>query len=143
MKVREGKDKILLNEGKNMEAKLKKILVIEDDPDELVSLTQILRRAGYITIGVPTGEEGLEKFKEEKPDLVILDVMLPGIDGWEVLRRIKSGIRSRKVPVIMLTGKSEDEDKIRGYEFGADFYVTKPYNIHKLLPIIRGIITGK
>lgn len=126
-----------------MEAKLKKILIIEDDPDELVSLSQILKRSGYITIGAPTGEEGLKKFKEKKPDLVILDVMLPGIDGWEVLRRIKSGIKSRKVPVIMLTGKSEDEDKIRGYEFGADFYVAKPYNVNTLLPIIREIITSK
>ena len=130
-----------LKERKMVE--IKKILVIEDDPEEREFLIQALKKSGYIVYGAQTGEEGLNIFKKVKPDLVLLDVVLPGIDGWEVLRRIKSGIRSRKVPVIMLTGKSEDEDKIRGYEFGADFYVTKPYNIHKLLPIIRGIITGK
>lgn len=120
--------------------KLKKILIIEDDPEERLILGRELRKEGYIVYESPTGEEGLKVFKEDKPDLVILDVMLPGIDGWEVLKRIKKGPLSRKVPVMMLTGKSEDKDKIKGYDFGADYYVTKPYNISKLLPVIRSLV---
>ncbi|HOL21547.1 MAG TPA: response regulator [bacterium] len=124
-----------------MEEKLKKILVIEDEPDNLKILSMALKSAGYIVFGATNGEEGLELFREEKPDLVILDVVMPVMDGWEVLRRIKSGLRSRRVPVIMLTAKNQDQDKIKGYDYGADFYVTKPYNIKKLLPIIRDMLS--
>ncbi|MCS7180863.1 MAG: response regulator [bacterium] len=119
---------------------LKKILIIEDDAEERLILGRELRRQGYIVYEAPTGEEGLKIFKEDRPDLVILDVMLPGIDGWEVLKRIKKGPLSRKVPVMMLTGKAEDKDKIKGYEIGADYYVTKPYNVNKLLPVIESLI---
>ncbi|MCM8810932.1 MAG: response regulator [Candidatus Omnitrophica bacterium] len=118
----------------------KKILIIEDDPEERLILSRELKRAEYIVYEAPTGEEGLKIFKKEKPDLVILDVVLPGIDGWEVLRRIKKGPLSRRIPVMMLTGKSEDKDKIKGYEIGADYYVTKPYNVNKLLPVIKSLI---
>ena len=119
----------------------KKILVVEDDPDTLMYISQVLKRAGYAVAGAVSGEEGLEKFRDIRPDLVILDVMLPGMDGWEVLKKIKSGFRSRKTPVIMLTAKDTDRDKLKGYEFGADFYVTKPFNMQKLLPVIRNMIT--
>jgi two-component system phosphate regulon response regulator PhoB len=119
---------------------LRKILIIEDDPEERLILSRELKKEGFIVYEATTGEEGLKIFKEDRPDLVILDVMLPGIDGWEVLRRIKKGPISRKVPVMMLTGKSEDSDKIKGYEIGADYYVTKPYNISKLIPVIRSLI---
>jgi DNA-binding response OmpR family regulator len=119
---------------------LRKILIIEDDPEERLILSRELKKEGFIVYEATTGEEGLKIFKEDRPDLVILDVMLPGIDGWEVLRRIKKGPISRKVPVMMLTGKSEDSDKIKGYEIGADYYVTKPYNVSKLIPVIRSLI---
>ena len=117
-----------------------KVLVIEDDPDALKFITESLKRAGYRVTGAGSGEDGLEKFREEKSDLVILDIALPGIDGWEVLKKIKSGWRSKKIPVIMLTAKDSDTDKLKGYDFGADFYVTKPFNIQKLLPVVRNII---
>lgn len=118
----------------------KKILIMEDEPDALMMLSMALKSAGYVVFGAPDGEEGLKIFREEKPDMVILDVVMPRMDGWEVLQRIKAGLKSKRVPVIMLTGKSEDEDKIKGYDHGADFYVTKPYSIQKLLPIIRDFI---
>ncbi|RKY31995.1 MAG: hypothetical protein DRP67_01630 [Candidatus Omnitrophota bacterium] len=121
--------------------KKKKILLIEDDPDTLVYISKILKREGYEVEEAENGEEGLKKFRETKPDLVVLDIMLPGIDGWEVLKRIKSGLRSRKTPVVMLTAKDTDMDKLKGYEFGADFYITKPFNMEKLLLIIRNIIS--
>jgi len=123
-----------------MEMLPKKILVIEDDSDTLKFITESLKRASYRVTGAGSGEDGLEKFREEKPDLVILDIALPGIDGWEVLQKIKSGWKSKKIPVIMLTAKDSDTDKLKGYDFGADFYVTKPFNIQKLLPVIRNII---
>lgn len=123
-----------------MNTKSKKILVIEDEPDNLKVLSMALKSAGYIVFGSENGEEGVEMFREEKPDLVILDVTMPIMDGWEVLRKIKAGLRSRRVPVIMLTAKSTDKDKLKGYTIGADFYVTKPYNISKLLPIIRDML---
>ncbi len=124
-----------------MDTKPKKILVIEDEPDSRMPLSLALKSSGYIVFGAENGEEGLRIFKEEKPDLVILDVMMPVMDGWEVLKRIKAGFKSRKVPVIMVTGKDEDKDKVKGYDYGVDFYVTKPYSIQKLLPIIRDIIS--
>ncbi len=120
-----------------METDLKKILVIEDDADARMMLSLALKSSGYVVFGAENGKEGLQLFKEEKPDLVILDVVMPLMDGWEVLRRIKAGFKSRRIPVIMVTGKSEDADKVKGYDSGADFYVTKPYDIQKLLPIIR------
>lgn len=122
------------------ELKPKKILVVEDDPDTLTFLLENLKRAGYQTVGADTGEDGLEKFKDIKPDLVILDILLPGIDGWEVLQRIKSGLKSRRVPVIMLTAQSGDQDKLKGYQYGADFYVAKPFNMQKLLAVIRNMV---
>ena len=125
------------NDMKNTQ---KKILIMEDEPDALMMLSMALKSAGYVVFGAPDGEEGLKIFREEKPDMVILDVVMPKMDGWEVLQKIKAGLKSKRVPVIMLTGKSEDEDKVKGYDHGADFYVTKPYNIQKLLPIIRDFI---
>lgn len=123
-----------------MNTKIKTILVIEDEPDNLKVLSMALKSAGYIVFGAENGEEGVEMFRAEKPDLVILDVTMPIMDGWEVLKKIKAGLRSRRVPVIMLTAKSTDKDKLKGYTIGADFYVTKPYNISKLLPIIRDML---
>ena len=123
--------------------KIKKILVIEDDPEEREVLIQALKKSGYIVYGAQTGEEGLDIFRKVKPDLVLLDVVLPGIDGWEVLRRIKAGPLSKRTPVVMVTAKSSDTDKVTGYEIGADFYITKPYNIMKILPIIRDIVSEK
>ncbi len=124
-----------------MNAKPKKILVIEDESDARRMLSLALKSSGYVVFGAENGEEGLKIFKEEKPDLVILDVVMPIMDGWEVLKRIKAGFKSKRVPVIMVTGKTEDADKVKGYTYGADFYVTKPYNIQKLLLAIRDIIS--
>ncbi len=120
--------------------KPKKILVVEDEPDSLMALSIALKSSGYVVFGASDGEEGLKIFREEKPDIVILDIMMPVMNGWEVLKRIKAGFKSKRVPVIMLTGKAEDADKVKGYDYGADYYVTKPYDIRKLLPIIKDML---
>jgi DNA-binding response OmpR family regulator len=124
------------------EGQVKTILVAEDDPETRLILQQGLVRAGYRVIIAEDGEQALERFREYKPDLVLLDVEMPRLNGWEVLERLKSGWRSRKVPVMMVTGKTSDEDKIKGYEMGVDYYVTKPFNIQRLLPIIRNLVSG-
>lgn len=117
-----------------------KILIIEDDADTRALLKEILRKAGYAVTDVETGEEGLFEFRSRRPDLVILDVGLPGIDGWEVLRRIKTGPLSRKVPVILLTARDQDADKLKGYDYGADYYVTKPCDMEKLVLLVRAML---
>lgn len=121
---------------------IKTILVAEDDPETRLILQQGLTRAGYYVVVAEDGEQALERFREFRPDLVLLDIDMPRLNGWEVLERLKSGWRSRRVPVMMITGKTSDEDKIRGYSLGVDYYVTKPFNIHRLLPIIRNLVSG-
>ncbi|HOL49608.1 MAG TPA: response regulator [bacterium] len=121
---------------------IKTILVAEDDPETRLILQQGLLRAGYRVVIAEDGEQALERFRESRPDLVLLDIDMPRLNGWEVLERLKSGWRSRRVPVVMVTGKTSDEDKIRGYELGVDYYVTKPFNTQRLLPIIRNLVSG-
>ncbi len=124
------------------EVHIKTILVAEDDPETRTILQHGLTRAGYHVVIAEDGEQALEKFRETRPDLVLLDIEMPRLNGWEVLERLKSGWRSRKVPVMVITGKTSDDDKIRGYELGVDYYVTKPFNIQRLLPIIRNLVSG-
>jgi len=123
-----------------MEPNLKKILVVDDEPDTLMTLSMALKSLGHIVLGALNGEEGLKLFKEEKPDIVILDIVMPLMNGWEVLQRIKSGFRSKRVPVILITGKSSDEDREKGYKYKADLYVTKPYNLKKLIVTIEDML---
>ena len=113
------------------------ILVIEDDPDiqELVSFS--LGREGYAVVQATTGERGLELAQAAMPDLVLLDVMLPGIDGLETLRRLKALPSLSRVPVIMASAKGEDPDVVAGLELGADDYVVKPYSPRVLVARVR------
>jgi len=119
----------------------KKILVVDDEPDSLMTLSMALKSLGYNVLGALNGEEGLKIFRDEKPDVVILDIVMPQMDGWEVLKRIKAGFKSRKVPVILVTGKSANTDKWERYKYKADFYVTKPYDLKQLLFTIQGILS--
>lgn len=113
------------------------ILVIEDDPDiqELVSFS--LGREGYAVALATTGERGLELARAAVPDLVLLDVMLPGMDGLETLRRLKALPSLARVPVIMASAKGEDPDVVAGLELGADDYVVKPYSPRVLVARVR------
>lgn len=114
----------------------KKILVV-DDEEAIVEFIDInLRRAGFEVIKAYAGVEGIRKVQEDSPDLLVLDVMLPDIDGFEVCRKIRSCSR---IPIIMLTAKGEDTDKITGLEIGADDYVVKPFNPWELIARIQAI----
>jgi DNA-binding response OmpR family regulator len=116
---------------------MNKVLVIEDDP-EIVDLLEIhLKDLSCELLKSPTGEEGLSLVKSQPLDLVILAIMLPGIDGMEVCRRIRG--EQINVPVLMLTAKSEEIDKVLGLEIGADDYLTKPFSIREFIARVKAI----
>lgn len=116
------------------------ILVIEDEEDILAIIHYNLSKAGYRISSRTTGEEGLKAAQEEAPDLIVLDLMLPGIDGREVCRRLRQTPAIAEVPVIMLTAKGEDDDIIAGFEVGADDYVTKPFSYQVLQARIQAVL---
>jgi len=114
-----------------------KILVIDDDQILLHFLKEYLERVGYEYISADRGPKGLRVFYEERPDLVVLDVMMPGMDGWEVCARIRE---LSETPILMLTAKSSEVDKLRGFNLGVDDYVTKPFSLEELGARIRAIL---
>lgn len=116
---------------------MKKILLVDDDAALVASLSAGLSDEGFAVVSVDSGENALDMFKKESPDLVILDLMLPGIDGMSVCRMIRRG---SPVPVIMLTAKKDDVDKVIGLEIGADDYITKPFNFRELLARIKSAL---
>ena len=117
------------------------ILIVEDEHDLLNTLEYNLQREGYRTRCAATGRDALLKADERPaPDLVLLDVMLPDISGTEVCRVLRSKERTRHVPVIMLTARGEEIDRVVGFEVGADDYVTKPFSVRELSLRIRAIL---
>ena len=117
--------------------KIKTILVVEDDEEILGMLKLNLENQGYRVLTAGEGYEALHLARVEKPDLLLLDIMLPGIDGYEVCRILRSGSESSAIPIIMLTAKGEELDVVLGLEMGADDYVTKPFSIRELLSRIK------
>jgi two-component system copper resistance phosphate regulon response regulator CusR len=108
-----------------------KILIVEDEPKTGDYLRQGLREAGFAVDLATTGPDGLHLALHTAPDLVILDVMLPGMDGWQVLQRIRSG--GQAMPVLFLTARDQVEDRVKGLELGADDYLVKPFSFAELL----------
>ncbi len=114
-----------------------KILVVDDDKNICELLRLYLEKEGYNVILAFDGKEGLDKFKSQNPDLILLDVMMPNIDGWQVCRKIRE---TSDCPIIMLTAKSETIDKILGLELGADDYVVKPFDAKEIVARIKAIL---
>ena len=112
-----------------------KILIIEDEEDIIRGLSDNLEMEGYEIISSTNGENGLKLIVNENPDLIILDLMLPDIDGIDLIRRLK-----KDIPVIILTAKGQEIDKILGLEMGADDYITKPFSIRELLSRIKAVL---
>jgi two-component system phosphate regulon response regulator PhoB len=117
----------------------KHVLAVEDDRDILELITYNLEREGYEVTGVTSGEDGVDAARSEKPDLVLLDLMLPGIDGLEVCRKLKADPDTSHLPVIMVTAKGEEADIVTGLELGADDYVTKPFSPKVLIARMRAV----
>ncbi|MGQ9591428.1 MAG: response regulator transcription factor [Planctomycetota bacterium] len=115
-----------------------KILIVEDEPDMAMGLRDNLVFEGYEVLSAPTGEKGLELAKEAKPDCILLDIMLPGIDGYETCSRLRR--QGNRCPIIMLTARGQEIDKVRGLELGADDYVTKPFGLKELLARIQAVL---
>ena len=117
----------------------KKILAV-DDEKHIVRLVQVnLERQGYEVITAYDGKEALQKVEEERPDLVVLDVMMPYMDGFEVLQTLRRNPSTRDIPVIMLTAKAQDADVFRGWQSGVDCYLTKPFNPMELISFVKRI----
>ena len=117
----------------------KKILAV-DDEKHIVRLVQVnLERAGYTVVTANDGKEALQKVSEENPDLVVLDVMMPYMDGFEVLQNLRRNPSTRDIPVIMLTAKAQDADVFKGWQSGVDCYLTKPFNPMELLSFVKRI----
>ena len=117
-----------------------KILVVEDEQSLREPLEYLLRREGYDVAGVEDGAEALKRIQQESPDLILLDLMLPGMSGTEVCREVRT--RSQ-VPIIMLTAKDSEVDIVVGLELGADDYITKPYSSRELLARVRAVLRRK
>jgi len=118
----------------------KKILAVDDEEDILELLTFNLTREGYRVVSAATGEAALKAVQKEAPDLILLDLMLPGIDGLEVTRRLKNDPGTRGIPVIMLTAKGEEADIVTGLELGADDYITKPFSPRILAARVKAVL---
>lgn len=118
------------------------VLIVDDEDDILDLLEYNLEREGYSTMLARDGIEALEKANNEQPDLIILDIMMPRLDGIEVCRRIRQSARLRSTPIIMLTARSDEEDQVKGLDVGADIYLSKPVSIPVLLSQIRALLRG-
>ncbi len=118
----------------------KKILVVDDEPDVSKLLKARLESAGYAVFAAFDGVEALKAVKEFSPDLILLDVMLPKMDGYQVCRLLKFDEKSKNIPVIMLTARAGESDKDKSLEAGADAYLTKPFKSDELLSTISSVI---
>jgi len=121
----------------------KRILVIEDQEDNRQIVRDLMTASGYELIEATTGEEGLEAAARERPDLILMDIQLPGIDGYEVTRRIKADPKLRQIPIIAVTSYALSGDDKKAFAAGCDGYVTKPYSPRLLLAKIREYLLAK
>jgi DNA-binding response OmpR family regulator len=117
-----------------------RILIVDDEPNIVVSLEYLLRREGFETAVAADGEAALAELERGAPDLVVLDVMLPRLNGFEVCRRIRADPRFGGLKVLMLTAKSRDVEVSRGLGLGADAYVTKPFSTKELVALVRRLL---
>ena len=121
----------------------KKILLVDDEQDMVYAVKMQLEADGFRVLTAPDGQEGLDKARKEKPDLIILDLMLPRIDGYKVCRMLKFDEKYKNIPVIIYTARAQEVDEKLGYEVGADAYLTKPFDPKKLLAKINELLNSR
>ena len=117
-----------------------KVLIVDDEKHIVEAIRYNLDKAGFRTLAAADGARALELAQRELPDLITLDVMLPELDGWEVCRLLRQDTRTTRIPIIMLTVKSDEADKIVGLELGADDYLTKPFSPKELVARIKAVL---
>ncbi len=115
----------------------KRILIVDDEPDLAETIQMNLEMEGYECLVAYDGNRGLERARKENPDLIILDVMLPGMNGYKVCRLLKFDEKYKRIPIIMLTAEAQEQDRRLGEQTGADYYMTKPFSADKLLAKIK------
>lgn len=120
-----------------------RVLVVDDEPIILRLILVNLRLEGFDVVGCSSGEDALREAAERTPDVVVLDVVLPGIDGFEVCRRLRTAPETADVPVVMVTAQAQDEDRERGYALGVFEYVTKPFEPPALIGIVRAALESR
>ncbi len=118
----------------------KKILIVDDEMDLVETVRFPLEVEGYHVLVSYNGEDALNQARKENPDLILLDLMLPKLDGYEVCRRLKCDDRCKHIPILMLTAKFQEKDKALGMETGANEYITKPFDIRDLLKKVKGYL---
>jgi DNA-binding response OmpR family regulator len=117
-----------------------RVLVVEDDPDIAELVARYLEKAGYVTTRVTSGRDALDAVRTRAPDLIVLDVMLPQLDGLEVCRLLRAAEATAAIPIIMLTARAEESDRIVGLEMGADDYLPKPFSPNELVARVRALL---
>ncbi len=122
--------------------KSRRILVVDDSPEILDVTRTVLNSDGYDVVAVPSGEEALERLGDESFDLVLLDINMPGMDGWETLRLIRADDELYDLPVVLFSVKGEVQDKVMGLQEGAVEYITKPFIVDDLLNRVRTVVEG-
>lgn len=118
----------------------KQLLVVDDDSSLLLAVSDTLRAEGYEVVTARRGSEALVRVAEALPDLIISDIRMPGMDGYALVRNLRSSPRTRLIPIIFLTAKDETSDRITGFRTGVDAYVTKPFETEELVAIVRSIL---
>ena len=121
----------------------KHLLYIEDDPEMIDLVALILARNNFQLTGALNGEDGLKKATDTQPDLILLDIMMPGMDGWNVLRQLKASLLTKSIPVVILSAKTNSIDRFVALQFGrADAYIAKPFHADTILEVVEGILNN-
>jgi len=119
---------------------MSKVLIVDDEPNILMSLEFLMKKKGYEVFIARDGKEALEITRKALPEVIILDIMMPEVDGYEVCQQVKSGKATKDIKVIFLSAKTKEEDIKKGYEMGADLYLTKPFSTRELMKDVERLI---
>ena len=119
------------------------VLVVDDEPNIVISIKFLMKQKGYEVRTASNGEEALQALNEKVPDLILLDVMMPKPDGYEVCQKIRATAKWKDIPVIMLTAKGREVEREKGFAMGADDYITKPFSTQELVAKVQAILEGK
>lgn len=117
----------------------KRVLIVDDEPNILLSLEFLMKKKGYEVFIARDGREALEILTEKLPDVILLDIMMPEVDGYEVCQHVKNGAGTKHIKVIFLSAKTKEEDIRKGYDMGADLYITKPFSTRNLLQQVENL----
>ena len=121
----------------------KRVLIIDDDPHIVDSVSQYLELEGYVAFSALSGPEGLEIALQEQPNIIVLDIMMPEMDGFQVMERLKGSEKLRQIPVIMLTAKGSDNDVMLGWRSGVANYITKPFDLEELVHAMQLVLASQ